>query len=275
MVRGAMRKILYGAILAAALVGMAGCSTRADDLTIDQPIHDPAATRTPVARTGGDRAVGMSPAAARPVVTPAPGVVERRPERDLSRLLTAAASPPELIAVQTTYLGNNEVAALFADPEAVLDELARRGRSGGVRADYELRPLTGATSVRVAFSVDVYRSGESAAAVLADPALAAAIGRLVPGAAELPPAADTAGLRAFRGALDGGQATYIVQFRKEHLVGSVVVTQPAATDDGGALALRLAGSQQSLLVPAAVQADGAGWLGATAAQPQSVAGGTR
>ena len=48
------------------------------------------------------------------------------------------------------------------------------------------------------------------------------------------------------------QLAYFVQFQRDHLVGSVLVVLPAAVDDAGELALRLARWQAQQPIPVAL-----------------------
>lgn len=265
-------------MIVSVLLGAAACTVREDDLTASfdppaSPVH-----RTPLTTTAQLRGVRTTLSDSDDAATrPAPAAQQQSVDADLARLLVAAGAPPELIAKGSMRLSNGDVAVFFPDREAALDRMALSGRISGVRADYAMRPVAADSShIHVTFTTDAYRADGFAVDVLADPALAAAVGRFVPNVAELTLDGEPDGVRAFRGTdnENGDRTTYVVQFRKQHLVGSVVVSQPAASDDGGQFALALARHQQEALSPSALLPDAPIWRGTTTASSRVVQGGT-
>jgi hypothetical protein len=192
-------------------------------------------------------------------------------ERDTQRLLAAVAAPPELVSTGTSYLSNDDVAALFPDPRAASQAMAEAGRVEGARAEYQLRPVApaGQPVATIVLTVAVYSTAAAAGAVLADPALGLAVQHVAGPAAEMAVEPGDEPLRMFRSVPTGGQAdqmTYIVQFQRNEIVTSVVVTRPAGADDGGELALNLARGQAKLVqspgaAPGSASGAGAGPVG--------------
>lgn len=206
---------------------------------------------------------GPSATAARGATTAAvpPVASDANEDGDLQALLVAGAVPPQLVLQGTASLANDAVAAYFADPGAALQSLNQAGRLGGAWADYRLRPVAPAAMAEVAitFTVATYRTPTAAAAVLADPALTGAVAWVGGGAAEemsAAPGSEDTPLRLFRIGPAGAseRPTYLVQFRREQVVGSVIVTALSGDDDGRQLAVSLARHQVDLLRPAAAVA---------------------
>ncbi len=171
---------------------------------------------------------------------------------DAARLLSAAAAPPELVITGAGRLSNDDVAGLFPEREAALQTMVQAGRVEGAWVAYQLRPLAhdGAAPATIALSVATYRTAAGADAVLSDPALRPAIHRLGGGATETDVEPSDVPLRMFRGVSEdapGGRVTYIVQYRQDHVIGSVTVTQSSFMDDGGRLALSLAHNQATAM----------------------------
>lgn len=183
------------------------------------------------------------------------GVVRYVPERNLPNLLLPlGAVPPSLSSTGDYLLPNEIVARFFPDPEAALRAMSRYGRVQGAGVDYSLRasPRAGEQALHITSTVALYSSAAGAEAVLQDPTLELVLHRFGLTASEIKVDRFAHGARAFRGYRDGDDpdtAAYLVLFRRDNLIGAVVVVVPAATDDGGRLAVSLARRQAALPLP--------------------------
>jgi hypothetical protein len=183
------------------------------------------------------------------------GVVRYVPERNLPNLLLPLGAVPPSLAPGGNYLLPNEVVArFFPDPDAALRAMSRYGRVQGAGVDYSLRasPRAGEQALHVTSTVALYSSAAGAEAVLQDPTLELVLHRFGLTASEIKVDRFAHGTRAFRGYRDGDDpdtAAYLVLFRRDNLIGAVVVVVPAATDDGGRLAVSLARRQAALPLP--------------------------
>jgi hypothetical protein len=94
--------------------------------------------------------------------------------------------------------------------------------------------------------VSYYKTVAGAQAVITDPTMELVIHRFGLHTAEISVDKIASEARAFRGFRDGDGpelAAYLILFRKENVIGAVMVVLPAATDDGGKLAMNLARRQ--------------------------------
>jgi hypothetical protein len=197
---------------------------------------------------------GGGRSAAQGAATPV-GVVRYVPERNLPNLLLPLGAVPPSLAPGGAYLLPNEVVAtFFPDPQAALRAMSNYGRVQGAGADYSLRtsPRAGEQALHVTSTVALYSSPAGAEAVLQDPSMELVLHRFGLTASEIKVDRFAHGARAFRGYRDGDDpdtAAYLVLFRRDNLIGAVVVVVPAATDDGGRLAVSLARRQAALPLP--------------------------
>jgi hypothetical protein len=108
--------------------------------------------------------------------------------------------------------------------------------------------------VTVISTVSWYNTAEGAESVIADPTMELVLFGLGLQTAEIQGPRIAQQSRIFRGFRDGDQpdlAAYVAFFRRLNLIGAVVVVVPAATDDGGRLAIDLARKQAAIPLPAA------------------------
>jgi hypothetical protein len=170
-------------------------------------------------------------------------------DAELRNLLLPAGAVPVGLAPAGDYLIPNQlVATFFEDQEAALRSMAESGRVQGAAADYKLRSTPRATeqAVAISSSVSYYKTAAGAQAVITDPTMELVIHRFGLHTAEINVDKIAQESRAFRGFRDGDGpdlAAYLILFRRENVIGAVVVVVPAATDDGGKLALNLARRQ--------------------------------
>ena len=173
-------------------------------------------------------------------------------------LLPRGAVPVGLTHAEEYLLPNEAVARFFPDPPAAVQRMETAGRVQGAVAHYGLKagPRRAAEpAVAVSASVAWYRTVAGAQAVLVDPTLVFVVHRLGLDAAEITAPTLSEASRTFRGYRDGDGpelAAYLTLVRRENVIGAVLVVVPAATDDGGALALSLARRQASIPLTAAV-----------------------
>ncbi len=183
------------------------------------------------------------------------GVVRYVPERNLPNLLLPLGAVPPSLSSDGDYLLPNEVVAqFFPNLEAALRAMSNFGRVQGAGVDYHLRtsPRAGEQALHVTSTVALYSSAAGAEAVLQDPTMELVLHRFGLTASEIRVDRFAHGARAFRGYRDGDDpdtAAYLVLFRRDNLIGAVVVVVPAATDDGGRLAVSLARRQAALPLP--------------------------
>jgi hypothetical protein len=100
--------------------------------------------------------------------------------------------------------------------------------------------------VAVSSSVSYYKTVAGAQAVITDPTMELVIHRFGLHTAEISMDSIAHESRAFRGFRDGDGpdlAAYLILFRRDNVIGAVMVVVPAATDDGGKLAINLARRQ--------------------------------
>ena len=172
-------------------------------------------------------------------------------------LLPRGAVPVGLTHAEEYLLPNEAVATFFPDPPAAVQRMETAGRVQGAVAHYGLKagPRRAAEpAVAVSASVAWYRTVAGAQAVLVDPTLVFVVHRLGLDAAEITAPTLSEASRTFRGYRDGDGpelAAYLTLVRRENVIGAVLVVVPAATDDGGALALALARRQASIPLTAA------------------------
>lgn len=169
-------------------------------------------------------------------------------------LLPRGAAPRGLIGSEPFLVPNELVARLLPDPERARIALEKFGRIQGAAVEYTLpaAPRASEPAVAVTSTVSWYASVAGAEAVIADPTMEFVLHGLGLTTAEIKSERVAEQSRAFRGFRDGDSpdlAAYIVLFRRQNLIGSVVVVVPAATDDGGRLALSLARRQAALPLP--------------------------
>lgn len=173
-------------------------------------------------------------------------------------LLPTGAVPIGLAPAGDYLLPNDYVATFFSDQEAALRAMSEAGRMQGAAADYRLRstPRASEEAVAVSSTISWYKTVAGAQAVLKDPTMELVIHRLGLNAAEINLDKIGQESRAFRGFRDGdgpGLAAYLMLFRRDNVIGAVLVVVPAATDDGGKLALTLARRQADVSLSAAAQ----------------------
>lgn len=209
-----------------------------------------------VACTGGDSAGSGKDRTGESAGTRAAGSSARQfnDSQLPNMLLPRAAVPLGLAPTAQSLLPNEYVAEFFPDQEAAKRAMAQTGRMQGATADYRLpsAPRASERAVAVSSSVSWYKSVAGAQGVIKDPTMELVIHRfgLTVGEIEMEKVAQES--RVFRGFRDGDGpdlAAYLVLFRKENIVGVVVVVVPNGTDDSGKLALNLAQRQASLPFP--------------------------
>lgn len=177
------------------------------------------------------------------------GGVRQFTDAELKNLLLPVSAVPLGLAPAGDYLTPNDfVATFFDDKEAAKSAMTESGRVQGAAIDYRLRgsPRASEQVVAVSSSVSFYKTVAGAQAVITDPTMELVIHRFGLRTAEISVDRIASEARAFRGFRDGDGpelATYLVLFRKDNIVGAVMVVLPAATDDGGKLAMNLARRQ--------------------------------
>jgi hypothetical protein len=178
-----------------------------------------------------------------------PGAVRQYTDAELKNLLLPLGAIPLGLAPAGDYLTPNEfVSTFFDDQEAALRAMAESGRVQGAAVDYRLRGQQRANEqvVAISSSVSYYKTVAGAQAVITDPTMELVIHRFGLHTAEIAVERIAHEARAFRGFRDGDGpdlAAYLVLFRKDNVIGAVMVVVPAATDDGGKLAMNLARRQ--------------------------------
>lgn len=180
--------------------------------------------------------------------TTEPGALQYDNLKLFELLLPAGSLPSSLARVASYLMPNRDVAAFFPDQEAAMRSMTSAGRVQGAAIDYRLAVAARAAEkvVAVSSSASWYTTTAGAHGVILDPTLELVIHRFGLHTAEI--RLDRVGeeSRAFRGYRDGEGpdiAAYLVLFRKQNVIGAVVVLVPAATDDGGRTALVLAQRQ--------------------------------
>lgn len=170
-------------------------------------------------------------------------------DAELRNLLLPLGAVPVGLAQVGEYLTPNQyVATFFDDQDAAMRAMIESGRVQGAAVDYRLRGAPRATEqvVAVSSSVSFYRTVAGAQAVIADPTMELVIHRFGLHTAEISMERIGHESRAFRGFRDGDGpdlAAYLILFRRDNVIGAVMVIVPAATDDGGKLAMNLARRQ--------------------------------
>jgi hypothetical protein len=172
--------------------------------------------------------------------------------RDL--LLPRGAVPLGLTPSGEYLLPNEEVAKFFPNPRNALGAMQESGRMQGAAADYVLPGTARANeqAVAVSSSVSWYRTAAAARSVILDPSMELVIHRFGLNAAEIEGEPVGQESRVFRGYRDGDGpdlAAYLVLFRRENLIGAIVLVMPSTTDDGGKLATTLARRQALIPLP--------------------------
>ena len=173
-------------------------------------------------------------------------------------LLPRGAVPVGLTQAEEVLLSNDDVATFFPDAQAALQKMTESGRMKGGVAHYSLRsaPRASEPALAVSSSVAWYKTVAGAQSVIADPTMELVIHRLGLTAAEISMERVGQESRAFRGYRDGDdpdRAAYLLLFRKENVIGAVLVVVPSASDDGGKLALNLARRQAGVQLTSAAQ----------------------
>jgi hypothetical protein len=165
-----------------------------------------------------------------------------------NQLLPLGAVPIGLAPAGDYLTPNDFVATFFDDQESAKSAMAESGRVQGAAADYRLRgtPRASEQVVAVSSSVSYYKTVAGAQAVITDPTMELVIHRFGLRTAEIEVDRIANESRAFRGFRDGDGpdlAAYLILYRKDNIIGAVMVVVPAATDDGGKLAMNLARRQ--------------------------------
>ena len=177
-----------------------------------------------------------------------------RPTRDyadydlLQLLLPHTVMPDGLQLLDQTLTSNEYVASLFAAPALAAAAMTESGRVNGAVAQYERETPAGPAdpAVAVSSSLSWYRSVDGAQAVMRDPTMELVIHQFGLRTSELPKQRIAEESRIFRGFRDRdgpNLAAYLVLFRRQNLIGAVLVVLPSTIDDGGQLALSLARRQ--------------------------------
>jgi hypothetical protein len=190
-------------------------------------------------------------------VAPRPPDARRYTDSEIKNLILPRGSVPAGLTSSEAFLLSNEtVASLLDDPGAARLSMERAGRVQGAAREFDLQsgPRAGEKVVTVISTVSWYNTAEGAESVIADPTMELVLYGLGLQTAEIQGPRIGQQSRVFRGFRDGDQpdlAAYVALFRRLNLIGAVVVVVPAATDDGGRLAIDLARKQAAIPLPSA------------------------
>jgi hypothetical protein len=184
---------------------------------------------------------------------------QRFSDRELPDLLLPRGAVPAGLAPSDPFLIPNEIVAqMLPDAEAGRRAMEKYGRVQGAAMEYELpgQPRATEPAVAVISAVSWYSTVAGAQTVIEDPTMELALHGLGLTSGELKTERVGQQTRMFRGFRDGDdpdRAAYIVLFRRQNTIGTVVVVVPATSDDGGKLATTLAKKQAQLSLSSALR----------------------
>lgn len=171
-------------------------------------------------------------------------------------LLPRGAVPASLTPSDRFLLSNEAVAQLLPEQVGARAAMERLGRVQGAGLEFRApaRPPAGQSALAIGSTVSWYSTVAGAEAVIADPSVELALAGLGLDAGEVPGERVAEQSRTFRGLRRGDAAdtaAYVILYRRDNLIGAVVVVMPLVSDDGGKLAAILARRQASLPLRAA------------------------
>ena len=196
------------------------------------------------------------PAAANEAGAAGANYTRRFTDSDLGmQLLQRGAVPTGLVGSQSFLMPNDVVAKLLPDERTARESMEKFGRVQGAAVDYRLagQPRASEQVVAIVSTVSWYSTIGGAQSVVADPTMELALQGFGFNTSEISADKIAQQSRAFRGLRAGDTpdlASYVVVYRRDNLIGVVVVVVRTATDDGGRLAMNLARRQANLPLPA-------------------------